>query len=215
MIEQNSPYRTPSADVIVPEKIPSGFIQGKLTPGKLRFAAGASALYLFCIVIIVVLSFFSGINDASDPYQRWVDGFTAVSTVVWIYLMLMLKSVLNLRLEFTRTDWFIYTLIGMSVVWAAQSLLVGDSDDFFDPMAIAYFALMIPYGIVTLLLGMRLLKIDMPYPCLRLYAWTCILSGGCMASVVLFVLAFPLSIVATVAMYRLFNYAAEEAQAAS
>jgi hypothetical protein len=90
------------------------------------------------------------------------------------------------------------------------SFLMGDDLDNIDPFSIAFFVFLVPYGVVSIMFGRRLLKVDSHYRGFTLFCWMSIIAGICFASVALFLLAIPFSLIADIALALIFFEAARE-----
>jgi hypothetical protein len=85
-------------------------------------------------------------------------------------------------------------------------------DEFGIPMAVFVLSL-VPFGIVSILYGKRLLKIETDFGYLRLYSWSIIIGGIFMATMIFFLLALPAAIVGSFAFMMMFFTAAGEKKA--
>ena len=81
-----------------------------------------------------------------------------------------------------------------------------------DWQTIGYMALLCLMGICTTWLGMRLLKLDYPYPALKVMAWLDIVGGLMLASVLLMLVALLPLLGAGVALMLVFFRGAGELQ---
>ena len=210
MNNEKSIYDTPAADVTVPEQLPDAFTRGSLNPGKLRFAAFVSVLYFLILFPLVGFSFMEGWASDADRFKFWADALTLISMGMWIYLLLMFKAVLNQRLEYAGANTYIHILLVLSALMSVMPLFMDADESPFTLLGILFFAMMIPVGIITILFGRRLLAVAPRYKYLPLYAWTTILAGICTATVILFMLVLPLSLVSTIAMALIFLNASQE-----
>ncbi len=209
-MDKDSIYKAPISDVEVRQPLPDAFRHGSLSVGKLRFAVMLSALYFLLLFPLAGFSFMLGLDPDSSSFDLWADALTIIAMLVWVYLILVFKSLLNLRLGYFGADRYILILLVLNAILSVLSILSNANEDVFSPLSIATVIGMIPLGIVAILFGRRLLKNSPDYRYLSLYAWTNIISGICTATVVLLVLAFPLSLVSTVAMAMIFLNASKE-----
>lgn len=210
MNNDKSIYDTPAADVTVPEPLPEAFTRGSLNPGKLRFAAFVSVLYFIILFPLAGFSFMEGWASDNDRFKFWADTLTLISLGMWIYLFLMFKSVLNQRLEYSGANTYIHILLILSSLISVMPVFMEVDENSFAYLDILLLVMMIPLGIITFLLGKRLLAVAPRYKYLPLYAWTTIIAGICIATVILFLLALPLELVSTIAMALIFLKAAQE-----
>lgn len=210
MPNENSIYDAPAADVTVPEQLPEAFRHGSLSPGKLRFAAFVSVLYLIMLFPLTGLSFMDGWDGGNENVKFWTDALTLLCTGMWIYLLLIFKTLLNQRLEFSGANTTLHILLVLSAVISVIPLFMDAGESPFGLLGILFFVMMIPLGIVTILFGRRLLTVAPHYRYLPLFAWTTILTGICTVTIILFMLVLPLSLVWTIAMALIFLNASQE-----
>ena len=80
----------------------------------------------------------------------------------------------------------------------------------FNSIMLVYFALLVLYGVVTIIFGKKLLSIPVYYKHMKFFAWINIISGVCLASVILLVFAIPLGFISGLIMALIFFTAAKE-----
>lgn len=203
-------YKSPESDLVIEELVPDSFKQGKLSKNKLAMAGWLSILYILLVVPATWISFMSGLQGDSYNYANEAVYLDAALTAFWIYLILVMKSLLNERFDFNLADKYINLQIIISIPMAILSIFMDDSGAGYGIISIAYFILLIPIGVITVLFGKQLLKISNRFSGLKLYAWTNIIAGACMASIVLILLAIPVGIASSIAMAIMFFSAAKE-----
>ena len=192
------------------EGIPTSFKSGELSVLKLKFAAFLSAFYVLLSVPTIGISFLSGFDSDNQQFELVSNVLAFISMLIWIYLLLVFKSLLNSRFEFDQANRLIDILIGMSVLMVAISLFMNAGEEEMGAPTIIYFVLLVPFGIVTVLFGKKLLSIPAQYRGLKIFSWVNILTGVRMASVVLILMALPLGIVSGIAMCVMFFTASKE-----
>lgn len=181
------------AVVFVPKFIMNFFFE--VIAHKLKFPG----VYLLDVFIIVVL------------------------TAIYVYLLLSMRLLLNERFNFFDVDMLIKISCWLLIAAAAISIL----DDIFKTVGmfgsklstlriiliVAFFSVFFIMGIVSILFGIKLLRLkgDL-FGMLKIYVYTTIAGGVCLVSILL----FPLSLVIVVATYILegiiFLRAAEDAE---
>lgn len=203
-------YKSPESDLVIEESVPTSFKTGKLSKDKLKMAGWFSVLYILLLVPVTWISFMSGLLGDNYPYANEAMYLAAVLTAFWIYLILTMKSLLNERFDFNQADKYINLQIILSIPMAILSVFMDDSVADIGIISIAYFILLIAIGIVTILFGKQLLKVSSQYSGLKLYAWSNIIAGACMASVIFIFIAIPAGVVSSIAMAIMFFSAANE-----
>jgi hypothetical protein len=208
MIDGNHLYQAPASNVVV-EQVPSSFVNGTLTVRKLKAGSRLSVLYTVLMFPVIFFSFLSGAKPDDLQYEIVSNAFTLLSTTLWVYLTLLLKSFVNLRFEFSGADRYINITIVFSLVLLVFTLFMDSIGSEQVAVQIAYFALLVPYGIFLALFGWRLRPLS-HYRGMKLFAWSNILGGVGVASVVLLLLAIPFGLINGIAMIVVFSAAASE-----
>ena len=209
-INSESVYKTPEAELLVDEKLPDSFLSGRLSYKKLLLLFWLSLLYLVATLPLVAISFLSGVVSDNDTYGMATDIFSVIDNLLYIYLLYMFKLLLNYRLKCHSVDIYIYIVMFLSLVMSIISLIVPEEAETLSKSTISFFVLMVPLGIVTVIYGIKLLKIDSDFSYLKLYSWSTVIAGVLLASVVLFLLAVPVGMVSSYAMAMMFYTAAKE-----
>ena len=210
MTDNETIYETPASDLIRKDELPDEFMHGDLTAKTLRQAGWLSILYLILLVPSLWISFMAGFDIGNSNYEVWSKIFLVTDLLLWIVIILIFKKFLNARFGFFAADRYISILIILSVVLSIASWFMGADSEVFSVSSIIYFIMMLPYGIITILFGKKLLSINTSFKYLSLYAWITIISGVFMASVVLFILALPFGFVSSLVMALIFFNAARE-----
>jgi len=208
MNDGDHPYRVPSSNVVA-EQAPVSFTKGTLTVARLKTAAVLAVLYALLTIPVTYLSFLSRVESGNLQFEIASKLLTSLSFMLGIYLMLLFKSFVNLRLEFHRVDRYVNVTIGLSVLMWAFMIFMDRSAKEMTTLEVAYLALLVPYGIFSALLGWRL-RFAPYYRGVNFFAWINILAGACTASVVLILVVVPLSLLYGIAMAVVFSAAANE-----
>ncbi|MES9926478.1 MAG: hypothetical protein ABW158_00035 [Candidatus Thiodiazotropha sp. 6PDIVS] len=206
----DSVYKTPESELLKDEILPQPFVRGKLTYRKLLFFAWLAIFYLIATIPAISISFMSGIEPEKEFYVILGNVFNLLDSAINIYLLLMFKQLLNLRLETHTADRYITILIVLSLIMAVLNIFIPAGAEEFNLISISFFVLLVPMGVVSILFGLRLLKLKSDYNYLKLFSWSNIIMGGLLASVVLFILALPVGLVSSFAMAMIFFTAARE-----
>ncbi|MES9939016.1 MAG: hypothetical protein ABW104_04490 [Candidatus Thiodiazotropha sp. 6PLUC2] len=206
----DSVYKTPESELLKEEIVPQSFVRGSLTTGKLLFLAWLTIFYLIATIPAIAISFMSGVEPENEFYTTFGNLFNIVDSAIYIYLLIMFKQLLNIRLETHTADRYITILVALSLIMAVLNIFMPADAEEFNLISISFFVLLIPMGIVSILFGLRLLKLKSNYNYLKLFSWSNIIMGGLLASVVLFLLALPAGLVSSYAMAMIFFTAARE-----
>ena len=213
MTDSGSVYQTPASELLAKPDLPDAFLNGPLTREKLRYTGWLALLYLLLTPPHIGVSFMSGIEVGDNFYVNVNRLLTVVDTAIYIFLLFIFKQFVNVRFGFNRADRYISILIGLSVVMAVLSFLMPSDAETFDVPTIGYFVLLVPFGVVSILFGKRLLSINTDFSYLRLYSWSTIVAGVLLATVILFLLALPVGLVSSFALAMIFFTAAGELKA--
>jgi len=203
-MKDTNPYKPPHSD-LVNEAMPDSFRSESISTGQLNLAGWLSISYAFLSIPILVISFMS-VGTESESISLMSQTFTIISSVIWVYLLIILRKFLQARFTISGLGIYIWLMIFFTAVILVLSFFLDKTENTneFTVETIAYFVSFIPYGIVTILFGKKLLSIKVPYPSLKAFSWLTIITGICMATVVLFILAIPFGIIADILLALLF-----------
>lgn len=172
-------------------------------------AIASAVLMIPQIILVLAIEYFFG------KYAAWKLAFSTLNTVgvfIGVYVLYMFKELLNRRFRFHQTDTMIMILIGFTVA----SFLVGAAGLIPDLEligGIVGIALMIPFGIITILFGVFLLKLnDDLFGLLKPYAYLEIASGIGAATIILAPIGVLFAIGALIMQGMIFLRAHEEEQ---
>jgi len=212
MSNNDSIYKAPDADLLLKEKLPETFINGTLTPKKLKRAGWLALFYMLFLIPVLWVALLNGAEPNNKMYAVANNLFLVIDTVVWIYLLIVLKTFLNLRFELYTTDKYIKIMILLSILTALVEPFASDTIaiDNFGVADIISFGVLIPTGIVTVLFGKTLLSVTTDFKHLRLFAWLNMIYGVCLASLILILLAIPFILALSLVMVLIFFAAAKE-----
>ncbi|MBW9256473.1 MAG: hypothetical protein K1562_02465 [Candidatus Thiodiazotropha sp. (ex. Lucinisca nassula)] len=212
MNEQNSDsvYKTPEANLFEEEALPASLLNSMLTYAKLKLLFWLSLLYFLATPPLVVISFMSGVVPERESYRLATDIVSLIDNLLYLYLLYMFKLLLNHRLACHSVDNYIYAAIFLSLIMSILSYAMPQEVDSFGVSTLGFFVLMVPLGVVNVLYGIKLLKLQSYFNYLRLYSWSTIIAGVFLASVVLFLLAIPAGMVSSFAMAMMFYTTAKE-----
>ncbi len=197
-------YKTPESDLISSE-IPSSFNSESISPAKLRFAGWLSVFYAIISIPIFLLSMGSEATG-SESLKAVGLATQVVSTIIWIYLLFAFMNFMQTRFNLLSLGKYVYLMVGLQIVlvgWLFFHTPRLDAPEI-STLTIAYFSLIVPYGIVVALFGKKLFSVKVPYPYLRAFTWTIFISGLCIASIVLILVAAIVGIVSDVLLALVF-----------
>jgi hypothetical protein len=210
MNDDGSIYSPPAADLTIEEELPEEYIGGTLTRRKLLFLAWLSLIYLVLTIPTIAVSFMSEFYGGSGGMQSLNTSLTVINLLVYIYSMIMFRIFLNLRFNYSGVNTHIFLLIALSLTLNVSSLLMGDD---FGVSMVVFVLSLVPFGIVSIMFGKRLLTIQTEFSYLKLYSWATIIAGILMTTVIFMVLALPAAIVASFGFMMMFFTAAGEKKA--
>lgn len=210
-MEQN-PYAAPKVE-LVDQSTPGAFFSGRWSPARLRLLGGLSLALLLCNLVLFVLSFAATSHDspAWQRYELWVG---VLSTVLGCFLLWRTRHFLEDRFRARGLAWPVGLSITLGVVMQIYGLIFDEQlSGEFNSALMGFMAMFVPSGIVTLWYGIRLLKIDLPFPSVKVMAWLEVFSGACLLSVVLFLPGTALAVASLLPLALMFLRAARELDA--
>ena len=141
----------------------------------------------------------------------YTDWLSLALVLLGCYLLLRLKAFAEARFAATNLGRPIWLLVAVTLLLEAADMLFGERlFAALDWPTVSYVALLCVMGGCTAWLGVRLLKIEYPYPALRVLAWLDIAGGLMLFSVVLMLLALLPLLGAGVALMLVFFKGAAE-----
>lgn len=199
-------YRAPTTEVELAAELPESFLSGSMTVGKFRFLALLVLADLLLSLAGMWYSTLSSLEPGVQKYRLYAMVIYVAEIVVAIYLFLTLRRFLHQRFHFYRADRHILGLIVLYLAFAVVSIWLSISGEGGN----VYVGLCVLAGVTMLLFGKRLLQIEEAYPGMKTYAWSIMISGLFVASVIGVYLSVIPSIVSSVALIVLYLAAAGE-----
>ncbi|MCG8907467.1 hypothetical protein [Pseudomonas sp. DP-17] len=212
-MEQN-PYAAPKVE-LVDQSAPGAFLAGRWNPGHLRLLGWLSLALLLCDVVLFVLSFAAALHESStwQRYELWVG---VLSTVLGCFLLWRTRSFLEDRFNARGLAWPVGLSIATALVMQVYSLIFDEQlSGEFNGALMGFMGLFVPTGVVTLWYGVRLLKIELPYPSVKVMGWLEVASGVCLLSVLLFLPGTALAMASLLPLALMFLRAARELEGAA
>ena len=204
---EHNPYAAPKVELIE-ARAAGSLAGGGWNPGHLRLLAWLSLALLLAQSVLFGLSFLGGHGGALDSYSLWLG---VLCTLLGCYLSWRATQFLVERFGARGMAWPLWLSIGLAVLMQAYAVVFDAQLDGTPNVELAGFmALFLPSGLVGLWYGVRVLKIGLPYPSVKVLGWLDVLSGVCMASVLLFIPGTLLAAAALVPLALMFLRGARE-----
>ncbi|MDG1582492.1 hypothetical protein [Pseudomonas sp. GOM6] len=206
-MDPNNPYAAPQV-ALIDEQAPRSLAGWSV--GQLQLLAWLS-LASIAMILVSLLAVMFAAEQPGSLSERVGDWLGLLSTVLGCYLLLRLRTFLEQRFAAKGLLIPIALIIVFSLLAEGLDWLWGDA--IFTELGwktLGFFATIMLMGVMTLWLGIVLLRIANPYPALRVMAWMEIVGGGMFASVVLVVVAIIPLLGGTLAMALVFFRGARE-----
>lgn len=206
-MDPNNPYAAPQV-TLIDEQAPQAL--AGWSSAQLQLLGWLSLASIVMILVSLVATFFAG-EQADSLGERVGDWLGLLSTLLGCYLLLRLRTFLEQRFAAKGLFLPIVLIIVFSLLAEGLDWLWGDA--IFTGLGwktLGFFATILLMGVMTLWLGIVLLRIASPYPSLRVMAWMEIVGGVMFASVVLVVIAIIPLLGGTLAMALVFFRGASE-----
>ncbi|MFG0380672.1 hypothetical protein ACF8C6_06885 [Pseudomonas sp. zbq_18] len=206
-MDPNNPYAAPQV-ALIDEQAPRSLAGWSV--GQLQLLAWLS-LASIAMILVSLLAVMFAAEQPGSLSERVGDWLSLLSTVLGCYLLLRLRAFLEQRFAAKGLLIPIALIIVFSLLAEGLDWLWGDA--IFTELGwktLGFFATIMLMGVMTLWLGIVLLRIANPYPALRVMAWMEIVGGGMFASVVLVVVAIIPLLGGTLAMALVFFRGARE-----
>ena len=206
-MEPNNPYAAPQV-ALIDERVPQTLDGWSVA--RLQLLAWLSLASILATLMALVAAFIGGDQPGSlaDVAADWL---SLVSTLLGCYLLLRLRTFLEQRFAAKGLFLPIVLIILFSLLAEGMDWLWGDA--IYTSLGwptVSFFAAIVLMGLMTLWLGIALLRIRNAYPVLRVMAWLEIAGGVMFASVVLVLIALIPLLGASLAMALLFFRGASE-----
>lgn len=210
LMQPDNPFSAPQVELLDPPMQPAlnGWSRRQLQ--VLAMLALVATLGNSVLVLLMFASaWLSDIEVAA--LTRYSDWMSVVLVLIGCYLLIRFKALIEQRFAASRLGAPVWLLVGLSLIlgmmdfWLGARLFEG-----LNPITLLYIALLVLMGGNMVWLGIRLLRVSLPYPSLRVMAWMNIVGGVLLASVVFIVLSMLPLLASGVAMALVFLRAAGE-----
>ncbi len=200
----SNPYQTPQADLVTSDAIPESFLHGKITARQLGTAGWLSILYLIFSLPLDGFALFAEYVQ-NESLKKVGEVLSVFNVIFYSYLMLVLKTFLQARIPGLSINVITYLIIisNFIILIITLTIPVPDTADYLKLLSY-YAVLFIPAGILTLIYGIKFLRVKIHYPHLKVFGWLIIVTGICLLSIVLFMLVIPLGIATDIYLAILF-----------
>ena len=181
-----------------------------MTKGRLTLAGWLSMTSaIFAIPSIVMSWLLEEMDGEGAKLSQAI--LTLVSLGLFLYVIIILRKLLNYRFKFHQVDIYISLLIWGNVVLSAFSLLALGSQGFESLMNILSIVSIIIFGILAMMFGTRLLQFPGNlYGLLKPLCYTTIASGICLITIFLAPVGIIVGAVSDVVLATIFFRAAEQ-----
>ena len=214
MQENDSRYTPPSTDLLDASKVPSEYLATGPASPKLRLCGWLSLLYTFLLIPLFVLGFLEGMTEQSVGYKVSGYALELISMTIWVYFFLTFKQFINARFNFYSANNNFNLLITLTVASTLLTIVITAIMGVSETAGFIDLAVLVIAGVVMILLGRKLLKIEQEYKHLKLYAWLTLITGICSVTIILVLLVIPIVIASGVVLMLLFFHAANEIEQA-
>ncbi|MFV3306725.1 hypothetical protein ACNFBT_15760 [Pseudomonas sp. NY15181] len=207
-MEQN-PYAAPKVE-LVDARAPEPFLHGRWNAGGLRVLAGLSLALLLTELVLLGMSIVNRLPglEAVPQLEVWL---SVLSVLLGCFLTWRCTRFLEDRFGARGLRWPMAISIAMAVLMQLHSMVFDVQFNEVHSAATLVFLLMfLPSGIAQLWYGIRVLKIPLPYPSVKVMGWFDVVVGGCLATVILFVPGTLLAMASAIPLALMFLRGARE-----
>ncbi|MCP8465761.1 hypothetical protein NK553_17570 [Pseudomonas sp. ZM23] len=211
---KHNPYAAPKVE-LVDQPAPGDLLNGRWNPGRLRLLAGLSVALLLCDLVLFGLSFAAPLDGAPSlqSYELWLG---ALCTLLGSFLLWRSKVFLEDRFAARGLAWPVVLSIILAVAMQVYGVLFdAQLSGEFNGALMGFMGMFVPSGVVTLWYGIRLLKIGLPYPSVKIMGWLEVASGVCLLSVLLFLPGTLLAVMSLLPLALMFLRGARELDSAT
>lgn len=209
-MQPDNPYSAPQVELLDSTGV-------QALPGwnarQLRVLGWLALASVAANVLLLGLLFVGARLEAPEAERlfTYTDWLGLILALLGCYLLLRFKAFVEARFAARNLSVPIWLLLVVTLLLEVFDILFGDQlFTGMDWQTIGYMALLCLMGICTTWLGIRLLKLDYPYPALKVMAWLDIVGGLMLTSVLLMLVALLPLLGAGVALMLVFFKGAAE-----
>jgi len=211
-MQPDNPYSAPQVELL--DAAPVHRLPG-WSARQLRILGWLALVSVLANALVVSLLFAGALLPQDDAqllltYTGWL---SLALVLLGCYLLLRFKAFAEARFAARRLSVPVWAVVVLSLLLEWADLLLGEQlFGGLDWQTLSYMALLCLMGGCTTWLGVRLLRLEFPYPALKVMAWLNIVGGLMLASVLLMLLALLPLLGAGVALMLVFFKGAAELQ---
>ena len=177
-----------------------------LTNKELNLSGWMSVLSAVVTVPLIAFGFYLGMLEEETTVMRLIEfGLSALYTVLFVYVSLKFRKLLNQHANFHDVDIYILLLIWINIVFIAISIIpifYSEISAIIDIITVIAF---LPMGIILIMFGIKLLNCKAEFsPKLKYFAIFTIITGVFVGSIILIIFSFITSIVTDIILAAIF-----------
>ena len=205
-------YGSPESELIS-DSTPSAFNLTKLSMKELNRAQWVSIICLILNIPLILVTFASefAVFVGYEVKMIVAKVLSFVITLFWVYVLFKIKMFLEIRFSLLSVGVYIKLIAVISIIIVCFPFLINLNPEEGSLGEVLLYSLsFLPYGVINIILGKKILSIKEHYPYIKGFAWTTIIGGIFMASMILFLLAIPAGIISNIFIIMLFAHAKKE-----
>lgn len=209
-MQPDNPYSAPQVDLL--DAIPAPSLHG-WSVRQLQVLGWLALVSVLTNALVLGLLLATSLlaEREAQLLTAYTDWLSLALVLLGCYLLLRLKAFAEARFAATKLGLPIWLLVAVTLLLEVTDMLFGERlFAALDWPTASYIVLLSVMGGCTAWFGVRLLKLDHPYPALRVMAWLDIAGGLMLASVVLMLVAVLPLLGAGVALMLVFFKGAAE-----
>jgi hypothetical protein len=185
-----------------------------LNEKNLNLAGWLSVVAAVVTFPVLVMSFVSGMAEEKNSVFTYLEAALDIGyLVLYVYIFVMFRRLLNEKASFHDADPYITFLIWINVAITLVSVATLPFPETADMVGIGSVVLLIPFGIVYVVFGIKLLNChDDLFGYLKPFSYLTIATGVMVALVVMVLLGMVTSIISDIILALIFFKAAKAVQ---
>ncbi len=211
-MQPDNPYSAPQADLLDATSVPR--LQG-WSARQLQVLGWLALVSVLANALVLGLLLAGSLLEEGEAQLllAYTDWLNLALVLLGCYLLLRFKAFAEARFAARGLGVPIWTLVAVTLLLEALDGLFGERlFAALDWLTASYIGVLCLMGACTAWLGVRLLKVDHPYPALRVMAWLDLVGGLMLVSVLLMLVAVLPLLGAGVALMLVFFKGAAELQ---
>ncbi|HPE70557.1 MAG TPA: hypothetical protein P5260_15825 [Candidatus Competibacter sp.] len=173
---------------------------------NLKLAGWLSIVSAVLALPMLVLGFISGMVEDKSAAILYLEAlFSTTHAVMYAYVFLTLKRVLNQKANFYEVDKYIIFMIWITIVITAISVITLPFKGVQEMIGVGALILLIPFGVIYVVFGIKLLNCkDNLFGYLKPFSYLAIATGMMTAVVILVLLGMLTDIISYVILAIIF-----------